>query len=232
MMSYAISAFALPTVLLMVLTFAVTALYYKNNHKKKGKAYGGNPALAGPQTKEELTSQIMQGLTDLGYQPGIDGDNILVKYQGQSFIFRNNAPFTVLWYLNWAACRPGDPAWPDIIEAINNANGNFPPTVIWNTDPETSDYVVSTNMPLLLLKNMEGVSYYLQYVLDACIDQRNYVDNLVRKSLGETKPKKKPTVGFTFNDENVDDKRRGEATGTDERTDGDIAVSAKVSGTL
>lgn len=232
MMSFAISAFALPTVLLMVLTFAVTALYYKNNHKKEEKAYGGNPALAGPQTKEELTSQIMQGLTDLGCQPEIEGDNILVKYQGQSFIFRNNAPFTVLWYLNWAGCLPDDPAWPDIIEAINNANGNFPPTVIWNTHPETSEYVVSTNMPLLLLKNMEEVSGYLQYVLNVCIEQRNYVDDLVRKSLSETKPKKRHNVGFTFNDENAEDERRDEATGTDERTDGDMAVAAKAGSTL
>ena len=76
------------------------------------------------------------------------------------------------------------------------------------------------------------LSGYLQYVFNVCIDQRNYVDDLVRKSLSKTKPKPKSVVGFTFNDENAEDAKREETTGTDERNDGDMAVAAKAGTTL
>lgn len=232
MLSFAISAYALPTVLLIALTFVIITLYYKESHKKKTAESAGGPMLAGPQTKEELTGQIMQGLTDLGCQPEIDSDNIIVKYQGQSFIFNIHAPYATMWYLDWSTCRSDAPAWPCIVEAINKANGDYFPTVFWSTHPKTSEYLVSSRMPLLLLKNMEDLSGYLQYVFNVCIDQRNYVDDLVRKSLSETKPKPKSVVGFTFNDENSEDAKSEEATGTDERNDGDMAVAAKAGTTL
>lgn len=114
----------------------------------------------------------------------------------------------------------------------NKANGDYFPTVFWSTHPKTSEYLVSSRMSLLLLKNMEDLSGYLQYVFNVCIDQRNYVDDLVRKSLSETKPKPKSVVGFTFNDENAEDAKSEETTGTDERNDGDMAVAAKAGTTL
>lgn len=49
MLSFAISAYALPTVLLIALTFVITTLYYKESHKKKTEEFAGGRMLAGPE---------------------------------------------------------------------------------------------------------------------------------------------------------------------------------------
>ena len=71
-------------------------------------------------------------LCNLGCQPTKNPDDtIYVKYQGDNFHIEVGGMYARVWDPFWAEVKADDPELPKIKEAVNKANFNFGPTVVF-----------------------------------------------------------------------------------------------------
>ncbi|MDE6755479.1 MAG: hypothetical protein K2J82_12845 [Muribaculaceae bacterium] len=125
---------------------------------EKEKSHASNPdAEAGPNTVPEHpdsassssgdkeknnNNYICSIISAIGCQPKHnDNGAISFHYQGEEFFLDYNGTYLRIWDPSWAHIELSNPAFPNLLKAINESNYSFGPTILY-TRPDASGVVV------------------------------------------------------------------------------------------
>lgn len=94
-----------------------------------------------PQNKPDTFGLMFSTLCNIGCQPTKNDDgSISVSYQGEKFQMEFNGMFARVWDLMWAVIKADDTDLPNLREAVNSANIDFGPTVVWSA-PDKEGFI-------------------------------------------------------------------------------------------
>ena len=142
---------------------------------------------------------MYNALCSIGCQPTKeDDDTISVQYQGENFFMRFGGRNAIIWDPQWDAIKADDPELPTIREAINVANFNFGPTVVFSAPNENGLIGVHSRKDIMLHPACPDNHLYVKSVLDSFFEKKNDVRGYFHKlkaDQAESLKKRRP-VGF------------------------------------
>lgn len=126
--------------------------------------------------KPDTMGLMYDALCNLGCQPTKNDDHtISVKYQGENFEMQFDGLFARVWDPMWAGINHDDPNMSLLREAVNVANFDFGPTVVF-TAPNSDGIVgLHSRMDILLHPACPVNPSYVKTVLDSFFDMKNCV---------------------------------------------------------
>ena len=149
--------------------------------------------------KPNTLELMFNSLRNIGCQPTKDENDVLsVQYQGENFFIRFGGRFACVWDPQWAAVKADDPDLPAIREAINAANFNFGPTVVFSSPNEEGLINIHSRRDIMLHPACPENDIYVKSVLDSFFEKKNDVRGYIHQLNSvqpETQKKRRP-VGF------------------------------------
>lgn len=74
---------------------------------------------------------LHDALKDMGCEPKIDNESTLaVQYQGENLALECSGDYCRIWDTFWWSVKADTPEYPLLVEAVNDANSGFGPTVV------------------------------------------------------------------------------------------------------
>lgn len=155
--------------------------------QQDSEATVGNPAMAagdqapGENPGNEIpdTLHLMKNaLAELGCQPEVNNDGTMnVAYQGENFHLEFGGPYARIWDPFWSHIKEDDPEWPKVCQAINSANFNFGPTVVYTAPNDEGLIGLHSRRDILFHPSLPDKSGYIRSVLDSFFAAKDNVRN-------------------------------------------------------
>lgn len=182
------------------------SVFSKDNETKRNECEQQKPENEKMKTEEDNNEKdpdtlglMYNTLCSLGCQPQKDDNNTLsVQYQGERFLMRFGGMFACVWDPQWAVVKADDPELPTIRDAINAANFNFGPTVVFSAPNEEGVINIHSRRDIMLHPACPDNVIYVKSVLDSFFEKKNDVRgyiNQLNTNQGENNKKRRP-VGF------------------------------------
>lgn len=110
---------------------------------------------------------LLESLKKLNCTPKLskDGDDIFIKYQGESFCIRQNNGFLRIWDLPFAEINVLDTNLPVILESINSVNNNLGPKIVMSAADDKGVREIMSIMDLIFVPTLANPEQYLATVL-------------------------------------------------------------------
>lgn len=149
--------------------------------------------------------QVMENaLTEMGCQPSQSNDGTLfVSYQGENFHMEFGGPYVRIWDPFWAQVKADDPDWPNIRDAINSANFNFGPTVVYTKPNDEGIIGLHCRRDIMLHPSIPDTAGYVRATLDSFFQTKDNVKADFQRLMAaqqEQSAHRRP-VGFTSAEE-------------------------------
>lgn len=90
-----------------------------------------------------------------------DGEDIFIKYQGESFLIRQSKSFIRIWDLPFAQMNVLDTNLPVLLESINSVNNNIGPKIIVSPANDKGVREILSLMDLLFVPSIINPDQYL-----------------------------------------------------------------------
>lgn len=149
--------------------------------------------------KPDTLGLMFDALCNLGCQPTRNENNtISVKYQGEEFEMQFDGLFARVWDPMWAGIKHDDPNMQLLREAVNVANYDFGPTVVFSAPNDEGVVGLHSRMDIMLHPTCPVNPSYVKTVLDSFFDMKNCVRQRCQQLSCEQKEnqKNRRPVGF------------------------------------
>lgn len=130
-----------------------------------------------------LTRELMKrALVDIGCNPE-DSEDVFVEvaFQGEKFQIEFGGCYARIWDPGWYSISKDDPEWDKVKEAINKANFNFGPTIIYTESPDGMQIFIHSRTDVILLPGMPDKALYVKSVLESFFFTKDSLRNSFRE---------------------------------------------------
>lgn len=157
-----------------------------------------------PQNKPDTFGLMFSTLCNIGCQPTKNDDgSISVSYQGEKFHMEFNGMFARVWDLMWAVMKADDADLPNLREAVNSANIDFGPTVVWSAPDKEGFIGLYSRYDIMLHPDCPDNELYVKSVLDSFFKTKELVHDHFHQIKAAQPAAREPRrpVGFTTADD-------------------------------
>lgn len=126
----------------------------------------------------ETQTLLFNALTEIGCQPAIKPEGgIEVAYQGENFQIDVGKVYARFWDPGWCVASMNDPNWPTLREAINRANYDFGPTVVYTSPNEEGNMLIHSLYDIIVVDTIPNLPGYILSVLHSLFQSKENVRN-------------------------------------------------------
>ena len=157
---------------------------------------------------EETFNEMHSILEDLGCNPQKESDSELsVAYQGENFVVQIGGYYAHIWDPGWSSINVNDPNFGTLQEAINIANCDFGPSIVWTKPDENGIVYLHSRLDILLHPNLPNKDDYIKSVFNTFFEKKENLRGNLHSLMNEQKntPNRMRPIGFMANMENDQD---------------------------
>lgn len=123
--------------------------------------------------RPDTLPRMKEILEAMGCQPEVNIESGLdVTYQGEHFHIEFGGYFAQVWDTAWLEFNKNDPECPLILRAINSANYNFGPSLVYTNPNEEGNIVIHSRLEMALPPEMNDLKDYVELMLKTFFNKK------------------------------------------------------------